>query len=67
MKTSGLGVEQLANQISRSGLSVKDAKKAIKKWQNGLQKPAPSKADVESLAKAFNVSESDISMILIYH
>lgn len=56
IKTSGLGIEQLANQISRSGFSVKQAKTAIKNWQNGLQKPAPSKADIESLAKAFNVS-----------
>lgn len=60
IKTSGLNIEQLANQISRSGFSAGEAKTALKNWQKGLQKPAPSKADVESLAKALNVTVQEL-------
>lgn len=60
IKDKGVTVSQLAGQISRSGLSADKAKSAIMNWQKGLQKPAPSNADIQGLAKALGVEASEL-------
>ena len=56
IKKSGLGLTQLAGQISRSGLDAKEALTALRNWQRGLMKPVPLAADVDKLASALGVS-----------
>ena len=54
-------VEQLASQIVRGGLNRNQAMTAIKNWQKGLMKPAPRRGDIQRLAAALSVSETDIA------
>lgn len=56
-----IGLEQLGEQIVRSGLSRRKAVAALKNWQRGLMKPLPRKEDIRSLAAALAVDVNDLS------
>jgi large subunit ribosomal protein L22 len=60
-KEQKANLEQLASQIERGGLNRKQAISAIKNWKKGLMKPIPRKGDVQRLAAALNVNETDIA------
>lgn len=60
IKEKGVNLNELSGQLSRSGLKAEKAKSALKNWQNGLMKPTPTKADVESISRALGVSSEDL-------
>ncbi len=47
-----ISIEQLAEQLVRTGLDKKQAVTAVKNWQKGLFKPLPRKEDIRRLAAA---------------
>jgi len=55
-----VGVGYLAEQLARAGLSVEEARKAVKNWQKGLFKPLPRKTDIEQLASALEAEVNDL-------
>ena len=50
-----MGVGQLAKHLVRGGMKLTDASGAIRNWQRGLFKPAPTAEDLERLASALGV------------
>ncbi len=58
--TSGSSITDLADAITRAGLSPKQAKAAIKNWQNGKLVPEPSAEDIQKLARVLAVSTNDL-------
>lgn len=56
-----MSIAELAGHIVRGGLDKEAAASAIANWEKGLYKPAPRSEDVEKLAGALGVSQSDIS------
>lgn len=56
-----MSADMLAKHVVRGGLNEKQALAAIKNWCNGLYKPQPNKADVQSLAKALGVEVNQLS------
>ncbi len=60
MKQKGVSLSQLSGQISRSGLSTKEAQTALRNWQRGMLKPMPTKSDVQNISKALGVEMLDI-------
>ena len=60
IKERGISVEQVAGQLSRSGMNSKQAKTAVKNWQKGLLKPEPKSSDVEGLAKALGTTVQNL-------
>jgi large subunit ribosomal protein L22 len=55
-----MGVEQLAGQLVRGGLNLKEAMSAVRNWQKGLFKPIPRKEDVRRLAAALSAEINDL-------
>ena len=51
---------ELAGQLVRGGLDMKEAKAAVKNWQKGSFKPLPRKDDISRLAAALSVEENDL-------
>lgn len=60
IKKNGASVDSLAGELTRSGLTKKQAMSAIRNWQSGLMKPQPQKTDMEKLAKALGVEQGKI-------
>jgi large subunit ribosomal protein L22 len=54
-------VEQLAQQLVRTGLEKPGAISAVKNWQKGLMRPIPRKEDIQHLAKALGVEVNDLA------
>jgi large subunit ribosomal protein L22 len=50
-----MSVGQLAKHLVRGGRELTDASGAIRNWQRGLFKPAPTAEDMERLASALGV------------
>jgi len=61
VKQRKVGVDQLANQLVRGGLTKDQAKSALKNWQSNLYIPLPQAADVNALASALGVDKIEIS------
>lgn len=55
-----IGTGQLAGQLSRGGLDIRQSSAAIKNWQKGLFKPKPRREDIRRLAAALAVEENDL-------
>ena len=60
-RSRGVSIENLAGHLVRAGLDKEDAISAIKNWRRGLMKPIPRKQDVQRLAAALGVKETDLS------
>jgi large subunit ribosomal protein L22 len=56
-----LGVDKLAERLTRGGFSKQQATAAIKNWQKGLYKPQPGTDDIRRLASALSVEANDLS------
>jgi len=59
-KGQQIGLEELANQIVRGGLSRKQSLAAVKNWRRGLLKPKPRRVDIENLAAALSVDVNEL-------
>lgn len=57
---AGLSVEQLADAVSRDGMSGDKAVSAVKNWMAGRDHPRCRRADIESLANAVGVLPKDL-------
>jgi large subunit ribosomal protein L22 len=57
---SSINTSDLAGQLVRGGLDNKKAISALKNWQKGLFKPAPSREDIRRLASALSVEEKEL-------
>jgi len=57
-----VSVDHLAGHLARGGFGKDDAASALKNWQRGLYKPAPSSEDVEKLATALGVDVRQLSV-----
>ena len=55
-----IGVEQLANQLTRGGLNSQEAAAAVKNWQKGLFRPMPRNEDIRRLAAALSTEVNDL-------
>jgi transcriptional regulator with XRE-family HTH domain len=55
-----ISIEQLAEQLVRTGLDKKQAVTAVKNWQKGLFKPLPRKEDIRRLATALSIEVNDL-------
>jgi large subunit ribosomal protein L22 len=55
-----VSVEQLANQLARTGMDKRAAVSAVKNWCNGLFKPIPRGEDVRRLAAALGVEANEL-------
>jgi large subunit ribosomal protein L22 len=55
-----ISIEQLAEQLVRTGLDKKQAVTAVKNWQKGLFKPLPRKEDIRRLAAALSIEVNDL-------
>ncbi|MAY73270.1 MAG: 50S ribosomal protein L22 [Phycisphaerae bacterium] len=58
---AGLTVEQLAQAVSRTGLSGDSALSAVRNWLGGRDHPRCKKADIERLADAIGCEVTDIA------
>ena len=58
----GKTTTELAEAISRTGLSTKSAAKAIENWKRSKFVPQPKTADIDALARAFGVERQDITI-----
>jgi len=56
-----MSVSELAGQLVRGGLDVKQASAAVKNWQKGLFKPIPRTEDIRRLAAALSAEVNDLS------
>ena len=57
-----VSVDSLAGHLARGGFGKDDAASALKNWQRGLYKPAPSSEDVDKLAGALGVDKRELSV-----
>lgn len=57
-----MGVGQLAGQLVRGGLNRREAQAAVRNWQKGLFKPAPSREDIRRLAAALSAEVNDLQV-----
>ena len=55
-----IGVEQLADQLTRGGLNSQEAAAAVKNWQKGLFRPIPRNEDIRRLAAALSTEVNDL-------
>jgi large subunit ribosomal protein L22 len=55
-----IAAEELAGQLVRGGLDLRQAIAAVKSWQKGLLKPAPRTDDIRHLAAALSVDVNDL-------
>jgi len=55
-----ISIEQLAEQLIRTGLDKKQAAAAVENWQKGLFKPLPKKEDIRRLAAALSAEVNDL-------
>jgi large subunit ribosomal protein L22 len=53
-------LEELAGQLARGGLNVRQAVAAVKNWQRGLFRPVPRGGDVRRLAEALSAEVNDL-------
>jgi hypothetical protein len=53
-------LEELAGQLARGGLNVRQAAAAVKNWQRGLFRPVPRRGDVRRLAEALSAEVNDL-------
>ncbi len=58
---AGVSVEQLADAVSRDGLSGDKAVSAVKNWMDGKGHPRCTKGDIEALASAVGCLSKDIA------
>ena len=56
-----IGLGQLAGHLASGSLDKKDALSALKNWEKGLYKPAPTTEDVKKIANGLGVEATDIS------
>jgi large subunit ribosomal protein L22 len=56
-----MSVSELAGQLVRGGLDVKQASAAVKNWQKGLFKPVPRTEDIRRLAAALSAEVNNLS------
>jgi large subunit ribosomal protein L22 len=56
-----VSVEQMANQVARTGLDKQRAVSAVKNWRKGLFKPRPRREDLEHLAAALGVEVNQLA------
>ena len=66
-KAVGMSVGDLASKMERSGVTESQAKTAIKNWERGLLKPAPSRTDEETLARSLGVERQDLVVWVARH
>lgn len=59
-RENGVSPGQIAEQIVRAGMTKRQALAAVKNWQNGLFKTAPTKEDIRKIASVLGVSESEL-------
>ncbi|MBN2020563.1 MAG: 50S ribosomal protein L22 [Sedimentisphaerales bacterium] len=59
-KERKVSVEQLAEQLARTGLDKPAAVSAVRNWQKGLMRPIPRKEDIQRLATAFGVEVAEM-------
>ena len=57
-----MSADQLAGYLVRGGLDDRKAASAIKNWKKGLLRPIPRRADIEKLASALSVGQTDLLM-----
>jgi large subunit ribosomal protein L22 len=55
-----MGVGQLAKHLVRGGMELADASSALRNWQRGLFKPAPTAEDLQRLASALGVEVHEL-------
>ena len=55
-----IGIEQLADQLTRGGLNSQEAAAAVKNWQKGLFRPIPRNEDIRRLAAALSTEVNDL-------
>jgi len=53
-------LQVLAGQLVRSGLSSREATRAVKNWQKGLFEPKPRRDDIRQLAAALSAEVNDL-------
>ncbi len=58
---AGVSVEQLADAVSRDGLSGDKAVSAVKNWMEGKGHPRCTRSDIEALAGAVGCLSKDIA------
>lgn len=56
-----VSLDQLAGHLSHGTMSQANALSALKNWQRGLFKPAPSTEDIERIANGIGVEVKEIS------
>lgn len=54
--------DQLAEYLVRGGLGDRKAAAAVKNWKKGLFRPIPRRGDIEKLASALSVGQTDLLM-----
>ncbi|MBN1845089.1 MAG: 50S ribosomal protein L22 [Sedimentisphaerales bacterium] len=59
-KARGLSTADLAERIERSGLSSRQARAAIGNWEQDRLTPAPTRADIDTLAQVLQVPRQDL-------
>jgi len=55
-----MGTGQLAKHLVHGGMELKDASGALRNWQHGLFKPAPTTEDMGRLASALGVEVNQL-------
>jgi len=56
----GLSVRELAEAVERSGLEGSKARAAVGNWEQERFTPAPSSADIDSLARVLQVTRQEL-------
>jgi len=56
----GMSIAELAEHMTHGGFDSGDAVSALKNWEKGLFKPAPSSGDIDRLATAIGVDKVDL-------
>jgi len=59
-KARGMSVTELAESIDRAGLEGDQARAAIGNWEQNRLTPAPNSSDLDSLARALQVTRQDL-------
>lgn len=61
IKRRGVGVEDLARSVARTGLDESSAERAIRNWIQGRNHPRCKSTDIQNLAQALGCQVSDIA------
>ena len=64
---AGVGLDDFAGAIERSGLKASQARAAVKNWLQGKLVPEPQSTDIENLARVVNASRQDLMVWAACH